>query len=111
MSDIQTLKQDLIDDAYDACLNDSGYLASILKSYFDTYPDERIKEMHKDAFEQEPEGTKICVELQHGCIQRIYGEVLPEGVQINFIVRDLDAISEGYVDPLPHNFDPTITYW
>lgn len=111
MSDIQALKQDLIDDAFDTCLNDSGYLASILKSYFDTYPDERIKEMHKDAFEQEPESINICVEVKHGCVQRIYGEDLPDGVEINFIVRDVDAIEEGYVDPLPRNFEPVTTYW
>ena len=111
MTNIQTLKQDLIDDAFETCLNDSGYLVSILKSYFNTYPDERIKELHKDAFEQEPEGINICVELKHGCVQRIYGEDLPDSVQVNFIVRDLDAISEGYVDPLPRNFEPVTTYW
>lgn len=111
MNEIQTLKQELIHDAFESCLNDSTYLASILKSYFDSYPDERIKEMHKDVFEQEPESIRICVELKHGCVQRIYGEDLPDSVQVNFIVRDLDAIREGYVDPLPRNFEPVTTYW
>ncbi len=111
MTNIQTLKQDLIVDALESCLNDSAYLASILKSYFDTYSEERIKELHKDAFEQEATETKICVEVKHGCVQRIYGEDLPDGVEINFIVRDVDAIEEGYVDPLPRNFEPVTTYW
>lgn len=111
MNNIHTLKQELIHDALDTCLNDSAYLVSILKCYFDSQSEEDILRMHQDAFEQESTGTNICVEIQDGCVQRIYGGELPDSVEINFIVRDLDAIKEGYIDPLPRNFQADITYW
>jgi hypothetical protein len=46
---IEQLIDELVDDALDTCLEDVGYLKSILQSYFAIETDERIKQLHNEA--------------------------------------------------------------
>lgn len=48
---LDKIKEELVDDAFDTCINDSSYLISILQSYFKTFSEEDLRKMHKDAFE------------------------------------------------------------
>ena len=49
--DIDTIKNDLVSDAFDTCINDTGYLISLLQTYFGTFSNEELRKMHDDAFD------------------------------------------------------------
>ena len=49
--DIDTIKNDLVSDAFDTCINDSSYLIAILQTYFGTFSNEELRKMHDDAFD------------------------------------------------------------
>ena len=48
--DIDTIKNDLVSDAFDTCINDSSYLIAVLQTYFGTFSNEELRKMHDDAF-------------------------------------------------------------
>lgn len=48
---LDTIKNELVSDAFDACINDSSYLISILQKYFNTFSEEALRKMHSDAFD------------------------------------------------------------
>lgn len=50
MKKIEQITDELIDDAMDTCMNDSGYLRSILRSYFSAAGEEERRRWHADAF-------------------------------------------------------------
>lgn len=43
---------------------------------------------------------RIIVEIEGGCVRAIYGDTMPEGVELDVIVRDMDNIEQGDEDPL-----------
>jgi uncharacterized membrane protein YheB (UPF0754 family) len=47
---IEQLRDEVINDALDTCIEDHGYLKSILQSYFANESDERIIQLHNEAF-------------------------------------------------------------
>lgn len=53
MKSKEQLIDDLVDDAFDTCLNDSSYMLSILQSYFKGMTEEQLQKMHSDAFENQ----------------------------------------------------------
>jgi hypothetical protein len=55
MLDLDAIKTDLIDDAFDTCINDSSYLLYILEQYFGQFNEQDLRKMHSDAFEPEIE--------------------------------------------------------
>ena len=61
--------------------------------------------------------TRLIVELDGGCVRAVYGDRMPEGVELDVIVRDWDNINEGDPDPLTEqdiadkNDGKMIYYW
>jgi hypothetical protein len=47
---IDVLRDELVEDCLDTCLNDTGYLKSIIQDNFRTYSDDDIIKLHHDAF-------------------------------------------------------------
>ena len=45
-----TIQDELIDDVVDACMQDEGYLRSIIRSYFETFTEDELREMHAAVF-------------------------------------------------------------
>lgn len=43
---------------------------------------------------------RLIVEVEGGVVQSIYGDAMPEGVELDLVVRDLDNIDQGDPDPL-----------
>lgn len=54
---------------------------------------------------------QIVVNVSGGCVQSIEGDALPDGMQIDFIVRDQDNIESGDDDPMPDDYAGAIVYW
>lgn len=54
--------------------------------------------------------TKIVMEIEGGCLQAVYGDRLPEGVDVEFILRDMDNIEAGDPDPVK-DYTPEVHYW
>lgn len=52
---LDIIKDDLVSDAFDTCINDSRYLVSILQAYFNTFSEEDLRKMHSDAFDTRDE--------------------------------------------------------
>lgn len=50
MKTIETITDELVDDAVDTCMQDSGYLRSILQCYFEAMSDEERRKAHSEAF-------------------------------------------------------------
>lgn len=56
--------------------------------------------------------TRIYIEIAGGALQGVYGDPLPEGVEVEFILRDMDNIEAGDEDPLPDGIPGEHTfYW
>jgi hypothetical protein len=58
--------------------------------------------------------ARMIVEVEGGIVRRIYGEHLPDHVQIEFIVDDLDDrmwADDGEKSPVPTDIGATIGYW
>jgi len=47
---IDVLRDGLVNDCLDTCLNDEGYLKSIIQSYYSNNTDDEIIKLHNDAF-------------------------------------------------------------
>jgi hypothetical protein len=45
--------------------------------------------------------VKLIVEIEGGTLQAIYGDAMPEGVKLEVVLRDLDNIAQGDLDPAP----------
>lgn len=60
-------------------------------------------------FQAEP--ATIYVDIQGGALQSIYGDELPDGIKIDFVLRDGDNIDAGDEDPLPEHYTAQKTYW
>lgn len=43
---------------------------------------------------------RIVVEVMGGVVQSVYGDPMPEGVELDIIVRDHDNIEAGDDDPI-----------
>ena len=53
----------------------------------------------------------LYVEIQGGCLHGIYGDQLPTGFQVNFVLRDYDNIEAGDEDPMPDGYAPECYYF
>lgn len=51
---IESMKDELIEDCLDTCLSDTSYLKSIIQSYYNSYSDDNIVQIHNDAFGDRP---------------------------------------------------------
>ena len=51
---IENMKDELVEDCLDTCLSDTGYLKSIIQSYYNSYSDDNIVQIHNDAFGDRP---------------------------------------------------------
>lgn len=43
---------------------------------------------------------KFIIQINNGVLTAVYGNPLPEDIAVEFILRDMDNISEGDPDPL-----------
>ena len=55
--------------------------------------------------------VRIIVDIRGGALQAVYGDRLPEGVQVEFILRDHDNIAAGDADPMNEDYAPDVYYW
>ena len=55
--------------------------------------------------------TRIIIDIRGGILYSVYGDKLPEGVEIDVILRDQDNIEAGDADPLPEDYQPELHYW
>lgn len=55
--------------------------------------------------------VRIVMEVRGGCLQAVYGDRLPEDVQVEFILRDFDNINAGDPDPMGEDYEPEVHYW
>ncbi len=44
--------------------------------------------------------VRLIIELDGGCVRAVYGDAMPEGVELDVIIRDWDNINQGDPDPL-----------
>ena len=72
---------------------------------------------HEDALEHvralqvaEPR-VRIIMDIRGGALQAVYGDRLPEGVQVEFILRDHDNIAAGDADPMDEDYAADAYYW
>jgi hypothetical protein len=62
---------------------------------------DHLTEDNSGMYESTPQPLRIVVEVVGGCVTSIFGDPLP--IAVEFIVRDMDSIETGDVDPLgPH---------
>lgn len=54
---------------------------------------------------------RIYIDIQGGCLQSIYGDKLPDNVEVEFVLRDHDNIEYGDPDPLDGEPEPEAYYW
>lgn len=47
----QLLLNEVIDDAVDTCVNDTGYLRSLLRDFYSNMSYDEIRKLHNDAFD------------------------------------------------------------
>ena len=57
------------------------------------------------------EATRIVIDIQGGALRSVYGDKLPEGVEIEVILRDQDNIEAGDADPMGADYEPETHYW
>lgn len=50
MKALQTITDELVADAVDTCLQDSGYMRSLIRVYFENKDEVTLREEHADAF-------------------------------------------------------------
>lgn len=55
--------------------------------------------------------VRIIMDIRGGALQAVYGDRLPEGVQVEFILRDHDNIAAGDADPMNEDYAPDVYYW
>ena len=55
--------------------------------------------------------ARIIMDIRGGALQAVYGDRLPEGVQVEFILRDYDNIAAGDADPMNEDYAPDVYYW
>ena len=55
--------------------------------------------------------VRIIMDIRGGALQAVYGDRLPEGVQVEFILRDYDNIAAGDADPMNEDYAPDVYYW
>ena len=55
--------------------------------------------------------TRIIIDIEGGVLQAVYGDRLPEDIQVEFILRDRDNIGAGDPDPMDEGYAPEVTYW
>lgn len=55
--------------------------------------------------------TRIIIDVKGGAVQAVYGDLLPQGVDIEVILRDHDFIEAGDPDPMPADYKPEAHYW
>jgi hypothetical protein len=55
--------------------------------------------------------TRIIIDVQGGAVQSVYGDLLPDGVNVEIILRDHDNIEAGDPDPMPEDYKPATNYW
>jgi hypothetical protein len=48
---IEKMKEDIVSDWFDTCMQDRDFLNGILQQYVETYSDEDIRRSHRDAFQ------------------------------------------------------------
>jgi len=48
--DMDDMREMVVDDVFDSCLNDSKYMYSVLTAYYATMSEETIKQLYKEAF-------------------------------------------------------------
>ena len=72
---------------------------------------------HEDALEHvralqaaEPP-VRIIMDIRGGALQAVYGDRLPEGVPVDFILRDPANIAAGDADPMNEDYVPDVYYW
>ncbi len=58
---------------------------------------------------------RIIVEVEGGVVQTVYGDKLPDDIELDVVIRDWDNINAGDPDPLTEeeqkDSDSMITYW
>jgi hypothetical protein len=55
---------------------------------------------------------QLVIEVEGGCVRTVWGSEPPHGIEIDFIVRDLDNIADGDDDPTGELGDVgTYIYW
>lgn len=57
------------------------------------------------------EPIRIIIDIQGGLLQAVYGDRLPEGIEVEFILRDRDDIYDGDPDPMGKDYEPDVHYW
>lgn len=57
------------------------------------------------------DATRIVIDIRGGALWSVYGDKLPEGVEIEVILRDRDNIEAGDADPMGTDYEPEIHYW
>ena len=55
--------------------------------------------------------VRIVIDIQGGLLQAVYGDRLPENVEVEFILRDRDNIDDGDPDPMGEDYEPDVYYW
>lgn len=55
--------------------------------------------------------NRLIIDVRGGCVQAVYGDRLPEDVQVEFILRDWDSIEDGDQDPMDEDYKPEVYYW
>ena len=55
--------------------------------------------------------VRIIMDIRGGALQAVYGDRLPEDVQVEFILRDHDNIAAGDADPMNEDYAPDVYYW
>jgi len=57
--------------------------------------------------------VKLYVEILGGCLNAVYGDPMPDGYELDVILRDVDNIADGDPDPLPDDNirNNLIGYW
>lgn len=58
---------------------------------------------------------RIIIEVDGGVVQTVYGDKMPEGIELDIIIRDWDNINQGDDDPLNEedlkDINDMINYW
>ena len=58
---------------------------------------------------------RIIIEVDGGCIRNVYGDKMPDDIELDVIVRDWDNINAGDPDPLTEedqkDSNSMINYW
>ena len=50
------------------------------------------------------------IDVRGGCVQSVYGDAAPQGLKLNFLIRDWDNIEAGDPDPITKDYTPAAVY-